>query len=108
MKVSDWETLAEEIEGIVGESVKGLLQSEAPKFKEGLKDLAKELAQAKVRMHKGSDAERAIAQEDFEFLTSSLQSRAAVAGLEMTEAALDTFKRVVQVVARTLMAAATL
>ncbi|KKM82262.1 hypothetical protein LCGC14_1321300 [marine sediment metagenome] len=106
--MNDWEKLAAELEGIVGESVKDLLESEAPKFKEGLKDLAKDLAKAKVQMHKGNDVERAVAREDFEFLTSSLQSRAAEAGLEMTEVALDTFKRVVQVVARTLLAAAKL
>ena len=61
--MSDWEKLAEELEAIVSESVKDLLQGEAPKYKAVVKDLATDFAQAQVRMRRGTDSERAVARE---------------------------------------------
>jgi len=104
--MSEWEKLAEELETIVDGSVKGLLQGEAPKYKAILKELAKDFAKAQVRMRRGSEIERATARQDLKYLSASLQSRIAETGLEMTETGIDTLKRVVLVVARTLLATA--
>lgn len=106
--MNDWETLAAEIEDIVDGSVKGLVEGEAPKYKAGLKELAEDLAKAKLRTRTGGDDERALAREDLQYLYASLQSRAAEIGLEMTDTGVDTLKRVIGAVARTLLAAAKL
>ncbi len=106
--MTDWEKLASEIEEIVDSSVKDLIEGEAPKYKAGLKELAQDLAKTKLRTRTGDDDERALAREDLQFLYASLQSRAAEIGLEMTEAGVDTFKRVLGAVVRTLLVAAKL
>jgi len=104
--MSEWEKLAEELEAIVDVSVKDLLSSEAPKYKAILKELAKDFAKAQVRMRRGSEIDRATARQDLKYLSASLQSRAAESGLEMTVTGVDTFKRIIGVVARTLLATA--
>ncbi len=104
--MSEWEKLAEELEAIVDDSVKELLSSEAPRYKAAVKELAKDFAKAQVRMRRGSEIERASARQDLKYLSSSLQSRIAESGLEMTDTGIDTFKRIVGVVARTLLATA--
>lgn len=104
--MTDWEKLADEIEKIVDGSVNDLLQGEAPKYKAVVKDLAKDFAQAQIRMRTGTDSERAVAREDLKYLSLSLRSHAAESGLELTAAGIDTFKRVIAVVARTLLATA--
>ncbi len=106
--MSDWEKLAAEIEEIVDGSVKGLVEGASTKYKEGLKELAQDVAKAKLRTRKGSDDERALAREDLQFLYGSLQSRAAEMSLEMSEAGADTFKRVIGAVVKTLLVAAKL
>lgn len=106
--MTDWEKLASEIEEIVDGSLKGLVEGKMPKYKAGLKELAKDLAKTKLRTRKGSDDERALAREDLKFLYASFQSRAVEIGLEMSDAGVDTFKRVIGVVVRTLLAAAKL
>ena len=106
--MTDWEKLASEIEDIVDGSVKGLVEDAAPKYKAGLKELAQDLAKAKLRTRKGDEAERALAREDLKYLNASLQSRAAEIGLEMSDTGVDTLKRVLGAVVRTFLAAAKL
>lgn len=104
--MSDWEKLADEIEDIVGDSVKDLVEGEAPKYKVAVKELAKDFAKAQLRMRRGSEVEQAVARQDLKYLSASLRSKVAESGLELTANGIDTLKRVIGVVARTLLVTA--